>query len=954
MEEFLCSSKYLGNLTGGGKSVYPIWKETLDVVSREDSKYLIVLTGAIGCLGPDVKVSLLDGRELTIPEIIEERKKGKQHWVYSYDLEQKTMVPGKVVDALLSGKSVDNIVEVELDNGEKVQCTHNHPFLLTTGEYRNAEDLVEGDSLESLYRELESEGYESKKIGGCWDRVRSGEVVRNHKVVAVRRTEKKLDVYDLSIEKYHNFALTSGVFVHNTGKTRCAIYGILYTMCRILCLKDPWAHFNLAAGGQMSIVFFNLTKSQSESNSFKLFQSHLVGSPWFRERGIVGGSEINPKVEFPLFKYTFASPFVAGFGCFTADTLISTLDGRELTIPQMEKELNSGESLWVYSYDVKQKKMVPGRVSWAGKVKKRASLVAVHLDNGEVVRCTPDHRFMLRDGTYRQAQFLTEGDSLMSLYRKYKQESGAAEKISQTKQRNHKVVSVEFLDATEDVYDITVEQYHNFALSSGVFVHNSQGENVIAALMDEVDSPVASEVQRHKVVQAYENARRRLDSRFVIKGDTLGRFFMVASKQERLSFLNAFIAKYKNDRSVMIVDIPLWRAKPKGTFSTKQFQICVGDVYNPPFIIETDEQLQLATQKGFSVMDVPMDFYDAFTKDMVGALRDIAGVSVSHVRTTKLFPSESLLTRCYTNDPNPSKVVTIEVGLQDDVDFLEYLDLSALTVPLHIPRYIHVDYAFSGDGDAMGIGMSCIKGWTYREVESEEGLFRRQKVPCLRTDFVLRIKGRPGDKIPLAKVRKFILDLKTRKNVNIRKVSYDLAIATEDTKQTLERAGIACDTLSMDKDPQLYRGFRVLVEEERWETPFHPYLHFELKHLEDDQERNKIDHPEEVPEMEVLEDGSIKEKVFKGSKDVADGGVGSVCLALRECECPPDQEIMGQLLEKAQVQNTATQTPDVFQLVGIEVKREDADVQKGIPSEGVQTYMEMLRRLKKKQGGHPF
>lgn len=599
--------------------------------------------------------------------------------------------------------------------------------------------------------------------------------------------KETLDVMSREDSKYL-IVLTGAI---GTGKTRCAIYGILYTMCRILCLKDPWAHFNLAAGGQMSIVFFNLTKSQSESNSFKLFQSHLVGSPWFREHGIVGGSEINPKVEFPLFKYTFASPFVAGFG--------------------------------------------------------------------------------------------------------------------------------------------------------------SQGENVIAALMDEVDSPVASEVQRHKVVQAYENARRRLDSRFVIKGDTLGRFFMVASKQERLSFLNAFIAKYKNDRSVMIVDVPLWRAKPEGTFSTKRFRVCVGDVYNPPCIVETEEQFHLATQKGFTVMEVPVDFYDAFTKDMVGALRDIAGVSVSHVRTTKLFPSESLLTRCYTNETNPSKVVTIEVGLQDDVDFLEYLDLSALTIPLHIPRFIHVDYAYSGDGDALGLGMSCIKGWTHREIESEEGLFKRQKVPCLRTDFVLRIKGRPGDKIPLAKVRKLIIDLKTRKNVNIRKVSYDLAIATEDTKQTLERAGIVCDTLSMDKDPQLYRGFRVLVEEERWETPFHPYLHFELKHLEDDQEHNKVDHPDEVPEMEVLEDGSIKEIVFKGSKDVADGGVGSVCLALRECECPPDQEIMGKLLEKAQAQKAASQTPDVFQLVGIEVKREDADVQEGIPPEGVQTYMEMLKKLRNRQ-----
>lgn len=36
---------------------------------------------------------------------------------------------------------------------------------------------------------------------------------------------------------------------------------------------------------------------------------------------------------------------------------------------------------------------------------------------------------------------------------------------------NHKVASVEE-DDVEDVYDITVDGYHNFALSAGVFVHN--------------------------------------------------------------------------------------------------------------------------------------------------------------------------------------------------------------------------------------------------------------------------------------------------------------------------------------------------------------------------------------------------------------------------------------------------------------------------------------------------
>ena len=40
-------------------------------------------------------------------------------------------------------------------------------------------------------------------------------------------------------------------------------------------------------------------------------------------------------------------------------------------------------------------------------------------------------------------------------------------------QVNHAVVSVEPLDETADVYDLTVDGYHNFALEAGVFVHNS-------------------------------------------------------------------------------------------------------------------------------------------------------------------------------------------------------------------------------------------------------------------------------------------------------------------------------------------------------------------------------------------------------------------------------------------------------------------------------------------------
>jgi len=48
---------------------------------------------------------------------------------------------------------------------------------------------------------------------------------------------------------------------------------------------------------------------------------------------------------------------------------------------------------------------------------------------------------------------------------------------------NHKVVSVENTGRTECVYDLTVDKHHNFALSSGVFVHNCHSGTITRGLV---------------------------------------------------------------------------------------------------------------------------------------------------------------------------------------------------------------------------------------------------------------------------------------------------------------------------------------------------------------------------------------------------------------------------------------------------------------------------------------
>ncbi|MCK5876881.1 MAG: DNA gyrase subunit A, partial [Candidatus Marithrix sp.] len=47
---------------------------------------------------------------------------------------------------------------------------------------------------------------------------------------------------------------------------------------------------------------------------------------------------------------------------------------------------------------------------------------------------------------------------------------------------NHKIIAKNFLEKTADVYDITVDDHHNFLLDSGVFVHNSIDADSPAAM----------------------------------------------------------------------------------------------------------------------------------------------------------------------------------------------------------------------------------------------------------------------------------------------------------------------------------------------------------------------------------------------------------------------------------------------------------------------------------------
>lgn len=117
--------------------------------------------------------------------------------------------------------------------------------------------------------------------------------------------------------------------------------------------------------------------------------------------------------------FSMRYPLIEGqgnFGCFTKDTKIMLTDGRSATFEELLKEQSEGKQNWTYTYNTQDKRIEIAEIKNVRMTIKSASLIEVTLDNGEQIRCTPNHKFMLRNGEYREAQYLKPQQSLMPLY----------------------------------------------------------------------------------------------------------------------------------------------------------------------------------------------------------------------------------------------------------------------------------------------------------------------------------------------------------------------------------------------------------------------------------------------------------------------------------------------------------------------------------------------------------
>ena len=155
-------------------------------------------------------------------------------------------------------------------------------------------------------------------------------------------------------------------------------------------------------------------------------------------------------------------------GCLKGDTEVKLLNGTYKTMQELEKSYpNQEDKFWVWASD-ENGKPIPAEAHSARITKKVKKLYKITLDNDFVIEATDNHPFRLINGDYVRADELKTEVILLSLHDNI----------------NHKIKSIEVIDVEETpVYDLTVDDYHNFAIKAGddssIFVHNSHIQTLL-------------------------------------------------------------------------------------------------------------------------------------------------------------------------------------------------------------------------------------------------------------------------------------------------------------------------------------------------------------------------------------------------------------------------------------------------------------------------------------------
>ncbi len=444
---------------------------------------LFIVEGASagGCFTGDTKIALTDGRDVSFKELINEWQNGKSNYCYTIK-EGGNIGIEKIINPRLTKKN-EKVLKIVLDNNEEITCTIDHKFMLRNGEYKEAKNLKPGESLMPFRKKISQiggkitiDGYEM-----IFDPMKHFYIF-THLLADKYNTENNIYIEDAGLYRHHidfdkknnnpnnliRLSKEEHLKIHRDFARLTLHRPDVIEKCKKLKQEEGYRKKMSAKMKSMRDMLSERAKKQWENPNYKeymrnKFLEFYYSNEEYRKNNLKRLYEAQRKYRANKENLKIMSEKTKNY--------FKNHPEKRKELSLLAKEQWNNETLRKWRSD-------KTKVQWTKTFREKRKLAynkvyfresmtflkKVHEDYGSI-----DFYDRERNNLPRKNANLLKLETMLTRFF-----DNNREQLTEAVQNfNHKVQRIEFLEQRVDVYDIEVPKTHNFALASGVFVHNS-------------------------------------------------------------------------------------------------------------------------------------------------------------------------------------------------------------------------------------------------------------------------------------------------------------------------------------------------------------------------------------------------------------------------------------------------------------------------------------------------
>lgn len=448
--------------------------------SEETELYIVEGESAGGCFSGDTKVALADGRNISFKELVKEQGSGKENFCYTIK-DNGSIAIAKIENPRVTYKDRE-VVKIILDNNEEIICTSDHKFMLRDGGFKEARNLTKEDSLMPFHRRI-------SKIGGritidgyemVWDQKKN--FIFTHMLSDEYNLEYGVYIKEQGDAKHHidfnklnnnppniiRMPKEEHLILHTENLDKTLHSAETKEKARIAHQNEDYKRkiSEWAKSSEVNKMLSERAKTQWQNEDYKefmtsKFKEFYESNQDYREannknlneqqKKYWANEENRKKAAEKVRKFFEESP--------EAKEYLSNLAKEQwkdeaLVIWRRQKTSEQ----WTPEFRDKRKQAY-NKTYYEKTIRlmKRVIEQQGSLDNFDSLRRDNNDKSILSLRTFCSRFFNNNQEKMLETVKNY----------------NHKIRRIEKIIEKMDIYDLEVADTHNFALASGIFVHNS-------------------------------------------------------------------------------------------------------------------------------------------------------------------------------------------------------------------------------------------------------------------------------------------------------------------------------------------------------------------------------------------------------------------------------------------------------------------------------------------------